>query len=523
MKQTILLVDDDDLILKGTGMDLNAHGYQVTTADSGEKAIELLKKHSFDLVITDLVMGAVDGVAVLKKAKDKHPETMVVLLTGHGDRTAAIEALRLKADDFLLKPCSPAELHHRVNFCLKQSKLKKKLKAADKAIQNAKELEALGSLSGGIAHDFNNLLYVIMGNISLVQDDIKKETQIFENLKEAESACIKAKELARRLITFSKGGSPVKKICTIDKLLKDVAASLLTESSIKSNVLLDDSLRQVNIDRTLIRLAVHNVIVNAKEAIGNKGQIKVSCKNIDIAKESTLPLNYGEYIKICIVDQGCGISNDNLEKIFNPYFSTKDMGNNKGQGLGLTISYSIIEKHEGLITVESELEIGSTVSIYLPAFLTEDTELKRMVGTSDRQEPVEPTATGKGKILLMDDERTIRNFLSKVIKRLGYNIQTCIEGKEAIKIYKKALKSSEPFDVIILDLTNKLGMGGKETMKKLLEIDHSAKGICISGYSDDPVVSNFGEYGFTGSLTKPATKKELSRVINGVISKKNTS
>ncbi|MCP4024446.1 MAG: response regulator [Desulfobacteraceae bacterium] len=519
MKQTILLVDDDDLILKGTGMDLNAQGYQVTTANSGEKAIELLKKDSFDLVITDLIMGAVDGMAVLKQTKKHHPETMVVVLTGHGDRTAAIEALRSRADDFMLKPCNPAELHHRVDFCLKQSKLKKKLKAADKALHNASELESLAFLSGGIAHDFNNLLYVILGNISLVQDDIKPGTQIFESLKEAESACMKAKKLTARLISFSNGGSPIKKICTIDKLLKNSVASLLSESEIKSNILSDDSLRQVNIDKTLIKQAFHNIIVNAKEAMDNKGQLKVSCENIDIDKQSGLPLGHGEYVKICFKDQGCGISKENLEKIFKPYFTTKEMGTNKGQGLGLTISYSTIKKHKGLITVESELEIGSTVSVYLPAVLIKDAESKTMRQNSLRHEPVELAAAGKGKILLMDDEKTIRSFLSKVIKRLGYNVETCIEGKEAVEIYKVALESREPFDVIILDLTNKFGMGGKETMKKLLEIDHAAQGICISGYSDDPVVENFREYGFSGFLKKPATKKELTNAINRVISK----
>jgi two-component system cell cycle sensor histidine kinase/response regulator CckA len=386
-------------------------------------------------------------------------------------------------------------------------------------VLKARKLESLGTLAGGIAHDLNNLLFAVMGNISLAQDDLKPETGTSESLKEAEQACIKAKELTARLITFSKGGYPVKKMMSIKSLLKDTVISALSGSNIKPEISISDDIRQINIDEGQIKQVVRNIVVNAKEAMDDNGQLTVSYENVDIAEEGYLTLSQGEYIKISFKDHGCGISKENLEKIFDPYFSTKDMGADKGQGLGLTVSYCIVQKHGGLINVESKLETGSTFSIYLPALSIKEPDLQKSEEKPAAQKPVKQPATGTGKILLMDDEEAIRTFLGRVINKLGYAVETCTEGKEAIDIYKTAMESKEPFDVVILDLTNKIGMGGQETMKTLLELDRDVKGIVITGYSDDPVVANFRAYGFSGFITKPASMDELSKVINEVISK----
>jgi signal transduction histidine kinase/ActR/RegA family two-component response regulator len=385
-------------------------------------------------------------------------------------------------------------------------------------LQQSHKMESIGRLAGGIAHDFNNLLYVVMGNISLAQDDLKPEIETSESLKEAEKACIKAKELAARLITFSKGGDPVKKMMFINDLLKDIVISVLSGSNIKPEISISDDLRQINIDEGQIKQVVRNIIVNAREAMDDNGHLKVSCENIDITEEGYPTLNQGEYIKISFKDQGCGISKENFEKIFDPYFSTKDMGVDKGQGLGLTVSYSIIQKHRGLIAVESETGTGSTFSVYLPTFLVKEPDLQKSEEKPKAQESIKKPATSTGKILLMDDERAIRKFLGRVINKLGYDVETCIEGKEVVEIYTKAMESKQPFDVVILDLTNKIGMGGQATMKKLLEINPDAKGIVITGYSDDPVVANFRAYGFSGFITKPATMEELNKVIKEILS-----
>jgi PAS domain S-box-containing protein len=386
-------------------------------------------------------------------------------------------------------------------------------------LHQAHKMESIGILAGGLAHDFNNLLYVVLGNIGLAEDNLRNGNMVTENLKEAEKACIKAKELSARLITFSKGGNPVKKMMSINDLLKDTVISALSGSNITQKICIADDIRQVNIDENQIKQVIRNIVVNAREAMDDKGQLTVSCENVDIVEKDYHTLSQGEYIKISFKDKGCGILKENLEKIFDPYFSTKDMGADKGQGLGLTVSYSIIQKHGGLITVESEPQTGSTFSVYLPAFLVKKPDLQKSEEKPAAQEPEKKPAKGTGKILLMDDEKAIRKFLGKVINRLGYDVETCIEGKEAVEIYKKAMESKEPFDVVILDLTNKIGMGGQETMKRLLEIDNDVKGLIITGYSDDPVVANFRAYGFSGFIIKPATKDELSKVIKEVLSK----
>jgi len=383
----------------------------------------------------------------------------------------------------------------------------------------ARKLESLGEMAGGIAHDFNNLLYMITGNISLAQDDLNPETRTSEALKNAEEACFKAKNLTAKLITFSKGGAPVKKIASIKELLKASVGSALKESDIKTEISIVDNVRKANIDENQIKHVIHNIVVNAKESMDNKGQLKATCENIDIDKDNQR-LSHGKYIKITVKDQGCGIPEEILKKIFDPYFSTKEIGHKKGQGLGLGVSHSIVEKHNGLITVESDLKKGSIFSIYLPAMKLSKTENSSVSKEKTiSQKPLNQSITGKNKILVMDDEEMIRNLMSRFLNKLGYDVETCTEGGKAVEIYKNAMESKKPFNIAILDLTNKSGMGGQETMKRLLEIDPAVKGIIITGYSSDSVVENYKAYGFSGILQKPSTTEALQKVINEVLSK----
>lgn len=381
------------------------------------------------------------------------------------------------------------------------------------------KMEAIGTLAGGIAHDFNNLLCVVMGNISLALDDLNLDMETSEILKEAEDACILAKELSARLITFSKGGNPVKEMISINDLVKDMVVSVLRGSNINPEISITNTIRNVNIDEDQIKQVVRNIVINAKEAMNDNGQLTVSCENIDIGEEGFKTLRQGKYIKISFEDNGCGISEKNLEKIFDPYFSTKDMGAYKGQGLGLTVTYSIIQKHGGLINVESEPQRGTTISIYLPVFLIKEPDLEKSETKPTEQKPIKQPATGKVKILVIDDEEIIRTLMGQMLTRLGYDVETCIEGKEAVDIYKKAMKSKESFDLVILDLINKIGMGGQKTMERLLELDPDVKGIITATYSDSPIVTNFRAYGFSGFITKPATMDALSKIVNEVISK----
>ena len=385
-------------------------------------------------------------------------------------------------------------------------------KKLEGAILTARKLESLGTLAGGIAHDFNNLLSVIMVNLSLAEEDIKSKNGSLKFLKAAEEASIRAKDLTARLITFSKGGEPVKRVVSIKDSLKDSVSTSLNGSDIDCKFSIPDELSNVNIDQGQIKQAFYNIIINAQEAMAGEGTIRVDCENVTIGENDALTLKSGKYVKISITDQGAGIPVENLAKIFDPYFSTKEMGEVKGMGLGLSSCHSIVENHNGLITVESELGVGTTLSIYLPASDKEIVEPEPV-----RQPIVEKPVTGKGKVLLMDDEKMIRDYAVPVLSQLGYDAEVSKNGTEAIDLYKKAMESKEPFDVVILDLTNQSGMRGKEAIEKLLEIDPNVKAIVSTGYSDDPVITNFLEYGFCGALTKPYTIGELSKILQNII------
>ncbi len=241
-------------------------------------------------------------------------------------------------------------------------------KQTEKEIAKAHKLESIGILAGGIAHDFNNLLTVILGNISLLKIYISKEHKMYDRLTDAENACMKAKELSYRLLTFSKGGEPLKEETLISNILKRTVTLTLGYSSASYELIIPDDLYPVKIDEGQIEQVLRNIVTNAREAIPDGGTIRVYAENISVSKENRLPLKEGNYVKISIEDRGCGISEENLPKIFDPYFTTKDIGAEKGQGLGLSICYSVIKAHGGLISVESRTGIGTTVYIYLPAF-----------------------------------------------------------------------------------------------------------------------------------------------------------
>jgi len=413
------------------------------------------------------------------------------------------------------------ELLYLEGVCTDITKIKEaeeKRAVLEAQLLQAHKMEAVGTLAGGIAHDFNNLLSVILVNLSLADEDIKPEVGRSNFLKEAEKASLRAKDLAARLITFSKGGAPVKKVTSIGKLVKDSVISSTSGSDIGCEFSIADDLSIVEIDEAQMKQAIHNIAVNAQEAMSGKGAIQIYGENVLIGETDNLTLKNGKYVKITITDQGIGIPEENLTKIFDPYFSTKEMGADKGMGLGLSICHSIVEKHGGLITVESELGIGTVFFIYLPASEKAIAKLE-----PEREFEPEIPATGTGKVLLMDDEKMIRNFAIRVLNRIGYESEVSIDGAEAIELYKKAKESGDPFDAVILDLTNQFGMGGKEAIEKLIEIDPDVKGIVSTGYSDDPVVTNFKKYGFCGTLTKPYSIDELSKALSDVISREKKS
>jgi CheY-like chemotaxis protein len=286
----------------------------------------------------------------------------------------------------------------------------------------------------------------------------------------------------------------------------------LSGSGINCEFSIADDLFPVEIDALQIKQVIRNIAINATEAMNGKGTINVYGENTAVGEKDRLPLKAGKYVRLSIKDQGIGIVAEHLPKIFDPYFSTKKMGPDKGQGLGLATCYSIIDKHDGFITAESEVALGTTLYIYLPASEKEIEELEPV------QKPVsEKPVVGRGKILVMDDERMIRNLVEQMLIPFGYDVALAQDGTEAVALYRSAVESGKPFDAAILDLTVKSGMGGKTAVQKLLEIDPHVKAIVSSGYYNDSVMTDFKKYGFSAALAKPYSMKALRDTLSKVL------
>lgn len=368
------------------------------------------------------------------------------------------------------------------------------------------KLESIGLLAGGIAHDFNNILTAISGNVSLARMRLtagENKDSITGLLAEAEKASLQAKDLTQQLLTFAKGGAPVVKIASIGDLLKQTATFALRGSNVQCRYLVPEDLWPVEIDEGQINQVFHNLIINADHAMPNGGEVIISAQNTVVSPGQGLPLEEGLYVKVAVKDQGIGISGQYLHKIFDPYFTTKQ----KGSGLGLATSYSIIDKHGGLISVESEPGNGTTFYIYLPASQKE--LVKRQINSLD--------FTGKGRILIMDDEEILRQVIGEMLTFLGFRISCARDGDEAIGLYVKAKEAGDPFDVVIMDLTIPGGMGGREAVQKLMEIDPAARAVVASGYCNDPVMANFADYGFKAVVAKPFSIEELAEALDGML------
>ena len=368
------------------------------------------------------------------------------------------------------------------------------------------KMEAIGLLAGGIAHDFNNLLTGITGNISLAMESVDPEDKVYERLQAAEKATVYAKELTLQLLTFSKGGAPVTEAVSIAEIIEGSVGFVLRGSNVKYEVFIPENLPPVEVDRGQINQVLNNLSINADQAMPEGGTLKICAQCIEVGEEDELPLGRGTYVKLKFKDSGTGIPEEHLTRIFDPYFTTKQ----KGSGLGLAGAYSIVKNHHGHIDVNSKFGSGTTFYIYLP--VSEETIADKVV---------ESIIAGRGKVLVMDDDDVVREVATEILLRIGYSVETAVEGGEAIELYKKAMGTGSPFDAVVMDLTIKGGMGGKEAVKALLGVAPEARVIVSSGYSKDPVMSNYKKYGFSGVIAKPFTIAALSRVMNRVIDGKD--
>jgi two-component system cell cycle sensor histidine kinase/response regulator CckA len=374
----------------------------------------------------------------------------------------------------------------------------------DEELIKSEKLESVGALAGGIAHDFNNILTAIMGNISLALMNRADGETAFTKVEEARKACLRARELTMQFLAFSRGGAPVREVCSIADILRESVGLALTGSRSRCAYSIPEDIFAVEVDRGQISQVIQNLVLNADQAMPQGGVIRVEAENVPVIAPGMLPLDPGDHVRISVRDTGCGIQRKNLKKVFDPYFTTK----NRGNGLGLSTSYFIIKNHKGHIEVESAVGVGTAFHVYLPA----TRNLSWTVPEADLQ-----PAVGEGRILIMDDEEGVRNVAGELLNHVGYATEYARDGVEAVGMFEKAAADGRPFDAVILDLTIPGGMGGKDTIKKLLEVAPDVKAIVSSGYSSDPVMANYAAFGFKGVVPKPYRFEELSRVLHEVI------
>ncbi len=374
--------------------------------------------------------------------------------------------------------------------------------------QRISKLNSLGVLAGGLAHDFNNLLTTILGNVFVAKLRMVPQDPLTQNLEQAEQACLRAKELTQQLLTFAKGGAPIKTSIALGDLLRKSAIFALSGSSISCHFDIPNDLWPLDADASQLRQVIQNITLNARQAMINGGHFSIRVENVDLHTLGTLPspsLTLGNYVQISFEDQGEGISDQELPNIFDPYFTTKP----GASGLGLATAHSIIQQHQGHISVHTAIDKGTTFTVYLPS----------SYATTDFANQVLPK--GRGRILVMDDEQSIRRMVQDALTQFGYEVSAAEDGQAAIDIFSEAQAHGKSFDAVLLDLTIPGGMGGKEAIQHLRRLDPHVKAVVTSGYSDDPIMSDFQAYGFQDILVKPYKIVDLAKTLESLCTHSN--
>jgi PAS domain S-box-containing protein len=370
------------------------------------------------------------------------------------------------------------------------------------------KLESTGILAGGIAHDFNNLLTVMLLNLELARTLSPPVGELAHHLEDAKKAVMLARGLTQQLITFAKGGASIRKPTHLSRVIEEAVRLALSGSRVRCDLSLADDLWVVEVDKGQIGQVIRNMVLNAREAMPAGGSISVRAENAVLAPHEEPSLPAGNYLRVSIADRGTGIPKELVPMVFDPYFSTKQRGDQKGMGLGLTICHTVIRRHGGAIAVKSEEGNGTTFAIYLPAC--------RMLPEEPRAS-VETLLPRPGKLLVMDDEEEVREVIGALLRRMGHEVVLVEDGVRAVDGYEKAMGHERPFDAVILDLTVRGGVGGQEAMQSLLKADPAIKAIVMSGYADDAVLLEPQQYGFQGILIKPFNSDDLRKALARVL------
>ncbi len=381
-------------------------------------------------------------------------------------------------------------------------------------LAKAQKLESIGLLAGGIAHDFNNIMTAVFGSLALAKMEAIPHSSVYARLVSAEEQCMKAKALTRKLLTYSQGGSPQRKTASIANVIRDAADFALSGKNIECRFMLPDDLWSAQIDETQMHQVVHSLVSNACEAMPRGGTVEIGAQNVHLAADHIQPLKAGRYVKWYVRDHGVGMSQEHLRRIFDPYFTTKQMNSVKGMGLGLAICYSIVKSHEGMIAVESTPGTGSVFTVYMPASSDENEEQKPA-------EAVKMPASPQANVLLIDDEQVLLDVTGSMLRHLGYHVVTAKSHGEAMDHYQRAKESGNPFSLIIMDLTMRGDEGGEIAIRRWKAIHPEVRALISSGYMKDPVIEEYWKYGFVGAMVKPYSLADLKNSLEQVLAGKN--
>ncbi len=373
-------------------------------------------------------------------------------------------------------------------------------------IARASKIESLGVFAGGIAHDFNNLLTAIIGNISLGKIYCAESDELTGVLDEAERASLRAKDLTRQLLTFSRGGAPIRKVVSLGDVIVESANFALRGSPIQVRFEIPSDLHHANVDEGQITQVFHNLVLNARQSMPGGGAVTIEAENMNIRAGEPTTMQPGKYVHISVRDEGTGIPEERIHNIFDPFYTTKE----KGSGLGLSISYSIVRRHEGHISAESKEGSGSVFHVYLPASAERAEKTGEKAATG---------AHGRGRVLVIDDEDFVLKVAREMLSSMGYTVETSLTGDRAIELYRRSMDEGERFDCVIIDLTIRGSMGGLEIMAKLKAEDPDVRAVVSSGYSNDPVMADFREHGFIGIVPKPYSYRDLEDIMKSAVNR----
>jgi signal transduction histidine kinase len=504
----ILIVDDRPENLHAMQVTLAPLGVAMLTAGSGNEALALMLRHEFALVLLDVQMPGMDGfeTATLMQNNQATRGVPIIFVTAiNKDQRHVFKGYETGAVDYLFKPLDADILLGKVKVFINLHQARLDCARMQEELLKTRNLESLGFLAGGIAHDFNNILAAIMGNVGLCLMKLNRDHEIYPLLAAVDKAAFRAKGLTQQLLTFARGGDPIKCLASIAEVITGSADFVLRGSAVSCHYELPPDLWTVEIDQGQMGQVIQNIVINAIQAMPDGGRIEIGCQNCANADGMDQSLPPQDWVKITIHDSGPGIPKAVEDKIFDPYFTTKA----KGSGLGLAISHSIVKKHGGRIQVASVPGQGATFTIFLPAVVGKGAVKEQ----EEKVDPILGLPKRSGRIMIMDDDDQIREMAAKMLTLFGYEVVQARDGEEALSLYQQGQQAGASVDLVIMDLTIPGAMGGKEAISKLLAIDPAAKAIVSSGYANDPVMANCRDYGFRAVISKPFQITALNDMI----------